>query len=142
MEKKSMEKTDFINKIKDRPLTGYLWLSNESIPSLKRIYDNAAIDTSVFDCEKSFVAEGLLYDDNAKLSYQIKFINGSYQIFENESEPKQGEEVSSKSYIAHRINGVKKLKFNQIYAPKEDKECCRNMQVLTLDRVVFVGFEK
>jgi len=135
-----MEKTDFINKIKDRPLTGYLWLSNESSP--KRIYDNAAIDTSVFDCEKSFVAEGLLYDETAKLSYQIKYINDSYQIFGNDAEPQQGEEVTPKSYIAHRINGVKKLKFNQIYAPKEDKECCLNMQVLTLDRVVFVGFEK
>lgn len=137
-----METTDFINKINNKPLTGYLWLSNESSPSQKRIYDNAAIDTSVFDCENPFVAEGLLYDNHAKLSYQIKFINGSYQIFENISEPQQGEVVTPKSYIAHRIDGVTKLKFNQIYTPKGDKECCLDMKVLTLDRVVFVGFEK
>ncbi len=74
--------------------------------------------------------------------YQIKFINGSYQIFENISEPQQGEVVTPKSYIAHRIDGVTKLKFNQIYTPKGDKECCLDMKVLTLDRVVFVGFEK
>ena len=123
-----MEKTEFINKIKDIPLMGYLWLSNEVKPS--RLYRNAKIDTSVFDVENPFVAEGLLYDESDNLSYQIKYIDGMYRIFELSTQ-KQNEDdvIEPKSYIAHRIDGVNKLKFAQIFTPKDDDGCI-DMKVL------------
>ena len=134
-----MEKTEFINKIKDIPLTGYLWLSNEAKPT--RVYHNAKIDTSVFDVENPFVAEGLLYDESNNLSYQIKYIDGIYRICEYSTQKQNEDDVlQEKSYIAHRINGVNKLKFIQIFTLQND-DGCMDMKVLKLDRVVFKGFE-
>lgn len=139
MEQKFMEKTEFLNKIKDTPLEGYLWLSDEHKPS--RIYRNAKIDTSVFDVENPFVTEGLLYDRANDLSYQIKYIDGNYRIFEHSTLKQNADDlIEEKTYIAHRIDGVKKLRFAQIFTPQADKDCM-NMKVLKLDRMVFKGFE-
>lgn len=134
-----MEKTDFINKIKDIPLTGYLWLSNEVKPS--RVYRNVKIDTSVFDVDNPFVAEGLLYDQANNLSYQIKYIDNKYRIFEGSTQKQNADDViEPKSFIAHSIDGVEKLKFAQFFTLQKDDGCI-DMKVLKLDRVVFVGFE-
>jgi CRISPR type III-associated protein (TIGR04423 family) len=44
------------------------------------------------------------------------------------------------SYLAHKIDGVKKLKFRQIWQSEEDS-LCEGMDVLEMKAQVFIGFE-
>ena len=116
---------------------GYLWMSNENKP---RIFAPAAmIDRTLLEGLNPFVAEGYLYNKEQGVSISIKSPNGrpcAHRFLVNAAD------FQSKSveYHAHRMDG-KHLLFLRYWAAKPDGACL-GMPVLTLDKMVFVGFKK
>jgi CRISPR type III-associated protein (TIGR04423 family) len=49
--------------------------------------------------------------------------------------------LTAKSYLPHRLEGVKKVHFKQVWLPVTDDNG-EGMEVLTLKAIVFCGFNK
>ena len=119
---------------------GYLWMSNENKP---RIFAPAAmIDRTLLEGLNPFVAEGYLYNKEQGVSISIKSPNGrpcAHRFLVNAVDF-HSEEVTPVEYHAHRMDG-NRLLFLRYWTAKPDGACL-DMPVLTLDKMVFVGFKK
>ena len=113
---------------------GYLWMSNENKP---RIFAPAAvIDRTLFEGINPFVVEGYLYNKEQGVP------NGrpcAHRFLVNAADF-HSEDVTPVEYHAHRMDG-NRLLFLRYWAAKPDGACL-DMPVLTLDKMVFVGFKK
>ncbi len=133
-------KVEKLNELKQIPdgiaFDGYVWLSDKKKPEVLR-----GEPFNFSDIEQNpFVVEALLYNAENEVSYHIRHA-GRYHIhkydLKNLSEGIKAEDVA---YLPHRLDGVTKCKFKQIWIPEEDSYC-EGMEVLTMKALVFVGFE-
>lgn len=119
---------------------GYLWMSNENKP---RIFAPAAmIDRTLLEGLNPFVAEGYLYNKEQGVSISIKSPNGrpcAHRFLVNPADF-HSEDVTPVEYQAHRMDG-KRLHFLRYWTAKPN-EACLGMEVLTVEKMVFVGFKK
>ena len=119
---------------------GYLWMSNENKP---RVFSPAAvISRTPLETQNPFVVEGYLYNKEQGVSISIKSPNGrpcAHRFLVNAADF-QSEDVTPVEYHAHRMDG-NRLLFLRYWAAKPDGACL-DMPVLTLDKMVFVGFKK
>lgn len=124
-----------LTDIPKRPYTGYIWKSDQRYPEVL----DGTKDVTVTAEENPFIVEALLFDEGANISVMVKH-TGSYLIkeFDLKALPKKAKKVP-KEYFSHRLDGVKKMKFKQIWLPEED-ENCKGMEVLKLNATVFTGF--
>ena len=106
-----------------------------------------------------FVIEGNLWDADNMTSIMIRYVDGEYIVrptwvskeelegISSEKAYKSGNSNSNsmattlKKYLAHRIEGVKCLRFLQYWQAESD-EMCKGMKVLRPSKLVFIGFDK
>lgn len=126
------------HNISSAKYVGYIWFSDQTKP---QVFDGTTEHSlTLTDGENPFVVEGRLWDNEKRRSVSIKFVDERYIVSEymvTEDDIKDG----TVSYIAHRINGVRHLKFLRIWRRTQD-HLCEDMDTLQLQNVVFVGFEK
>lgn len=116
---------------------GYLWRSDQTSPDT--FYGTEAMEQTLTDGENPFIVEGQLWDNEQQKSISIRYVDGEYKVSETQVAPEQ-QKQSAVSYIAHRIENVRKLKFLRIWEEAIDP-LCEGMSTLRLKKTVFVGFK-
>lgn len=118
---------------------GYLWWSDQQKP---KVYQDELIDICLDETENPFVVEGLLYDEENKESYSVKYVDGLYLINKYKVDESDFINIDNeeKSYLSNRM-GDRWLKFIRYWEEKEDRNCM-DMPVLTLTKNVFIGFDE
>lgn len=135
MEMKGINRIGTVAEIPNGNYQGYYWLSNAETP----VMINGKIDSTQIKINP-FIIEGMLWDEKAKKSIMITH-TGSYQIFEYDLNEIEGEMVE-KEYMAHRLNGVSKVCFKQLWQAEKDANCAgADMKVLKMKAQIFVGFK-
>ncbi len=135
MEQKSIAmKIDSLAKIPDFNYEGYVWFSNEKSP--ERLDNKPFTYRSI--PENPFIIEALLWASKEKIAIHIvhtdKYLIHKYEAIDDK--------MDIVKYLPHhRLNGVKKVKFKQLWIPESDP-LCEGMEVLTMKAQIFVGFEK
>lgn len=140
--------TDYntLTEIPERKYQGYIWYSDgQQQQGDKKGKPDVLKGDTLFkfteDHLNPFVVEAVLYysDGNEEKSIIIRH-TGKYQIteFDLKNLP-DGAELNTKTYFAHRIDGIKKLNFKQLWLPEPDSNC-EGMEVLTLKAHIFTGF--
>ncbi len=128
-----------INEIKKRKYEGYLWFSDQEKPKVlkEEEYDFSQLTEN----ENPFIVEGMLFCKEENISIMIRH-TGKYHIceFDLNKLEKKGAEFEDIEYLPHRLNGVKKVKFKQLWLPEKD-ENCEKMEVLKMKALIFTGFE-
>ena len=134
-----------MNKIEikiEKGCYGYLWMSNQPNPTV--IYDES-VELSLDNNSNPFVVEGHLYVKD-KLSYSIKYVDGSYILkrYDLTSLPKEWvKEDGVRKFVANRLKKddltIDEIYFKQYWVPKED-DLCNGMKTLQPGALVFVGF--
>jgi CRISPR type III-associated protein (TIGR04423 family) len=132
----SVKKYNQLNEIPKLTFEGYVWMSDEESP---KVLFNETFDFKNIMINP-FIIEALLYNETEKTSIHIQH-TGEYQIFEYDLKNLSEEQLVAKSYLPHRLEGVEKVNFKQLWIPEPD-ENCENMEVLTLKAIVFCGFKK
>jgi len=118
---------------------GYLWWSDQQKP---KVYQDELIDICLDETENPFVVEGLLYDEENKESYSVKYVDGLYLINKYKVDESDFINIDNeeKSYLSNRMDD-RWLKFIRYWEEKEDRNCM-DMPVLTLTKNVFIGFDE
>lgn len=114
---------------------GYIWFSDADKPIVLKdeTYDFSTISVN------PFIIEALLYNEQKEVSIHIQHAD-NYQITEYHLNHFDKAEVADVEYLPHRLSGVEKVKFKQIWLP-EPEENCQGMEVLNLKAIVFCGFK-
>jgi CRISPR type III-associated protein (TIGR04423 family) len=155
---------------KDIAYEGYLWLSDSTTPivvtkhitspvianEVKQSHNDIPVIANEVkqshkqeiasclamtnDNSNPFIVEGHLYAPKEQLSYSIRYTDGRHIVIEYDLNKDVPKDIDEKSFIAHRLPGVSKLKFHQYW--KEQKDAlCEGMTTLVPADYVFVGFE-
>lgn len=143
-------KTD---KIESAKYQGYYWMSDKTNPTL---LDNNSEFYDALNPEcNPFIVEALLYDEENKVSYSIKYVDGRYIVnrWDNVSkECKNDNEYTLVSFYPNRLkdkdgNKIAKLYFLQHWVEVNDPACAGDqndensgMAVLQPKELIFVGF--
>ena len=128
-----------INEIKKRKYEGYLWFSDREKP---KVLKEEEYDFSKHtEKENPFIVEGMLFCKEENVSVMIRH-TGKYHIceFDFEKLKKKGAEFEDVKYLPYRLDGIKKLKFKQLWLPEPDANC-EDMEVLKMKALIFTGFE-
>lgn len=134
-----------VDNIEQGFFEGYYWKSDENIPHTLM---NEEFNIDLLSCKNPFIIEAQLYNEKAKVSYSLKYVDGEYLIhkWDNVFPKMDSEEYTQISFFPNRIGEDKdikglKLTFLQHWvAEKDDK--CNGMKVLQPKELVFVGFNK
>jgi CRISPR type III-associated protein (TIGR04423 family) len=133
-----IKKIDNLETLSGIPFEGYVWLSDAKTPIV--LHENT------FDFAQHqgnpFIIEALLFDPTSKKSIHITH-DGAQHIVEYDLTTLKngGFEIVNKEYMPHRMEGVERLHFVQLWKDEED-ELCNNFMVKTLKATVFCGFKK
>lgn len=133
-----IKKIDSLDALSEIPFEGYVWLSDAKQPEV--------LQENNFDFAKHqgnpFIIEALLFDPNSKKSVHITH-DGTQHIVEYDLPALKngGFEFVHKDYMPHRMEGIERLHFVQLWKDEED-ELCNNYMVKTLKATVFCGFKK
>lgn len=119
---------------------GYLWMSDMDKPTI--IEGTLPLEDNLLkEAANPFIAEGFLYNEAARLSYSLKYVDGQTRVYKYELEDKDFEDDDNvKEYYGNRM-GDRRLKFREIWEPVPDA-ACEGMAVLQLRITVFIGFKK
>jgi CRISPR type III-associated protein (TIGR04423 family) len=87
-----------------------------------------------------FIIEALLYCEEEDVSLTIRHTS-KYHINEiNLNNLPEGVELEDIDYLPHRLQGVDKVCFKQLWIPEND-ENCEGWSVLKMKALVFTGFK-
>jgi len=125
-----------LSEIKHRKYTGYIWMSDQKTPE---VLINEEFDFSTIGLNP-FIVEALLYNKEEDISLTIRH-TGKYHINEiNLKKLPEGAELVDVAYLPHRIEGVDKVQFKQLWIP-EDDENRNDLPVLKMKALAFTGFK-
>ena len=136
-----------MNNINDIDFTltyeGYLWMSDENRP---RVFGpESKVDYHLFDTRNPFVVEGYLFNKQTGISISIKYIDGQYHIYRNiiQDTDLNSKDVDTVYYLTQRMktSGKEWAKFLRYWKEKADSSCL-DMNVLEVEKEVFIGFIK
>lgn len=130
-----------IQNIEKAKYEGYIWWSDKDRPTV--YYGEEEVELSLNDGKNPFIIEGNLWDKASKKSIFIRYVDGQY--FTNETTVKEEdrnnkERCTEKSFIAHRIDGIRVLRFLQYWETFKDP-LCEKMETLRPEKLVFIGFD-
>lgn len=132
MKKTKEEIVRYINTLKG--YEGYVQFSHRPIDRERDIfYDNKEVK---IEDEKGFIYEA--HFCNGIESIAIRQINGSWLVSTTDIPEIKSEDTQS--YISDIESFNHNIKMAQIWKTEED-DLCADMQVMKLEKVVFVGFE-
>ena len=124
-----------LSEIKNRKYSGYIWMSDAKEP---KVLNQEKFDFSNVGVNP-FIIESLLYCEEEKISLTIRH-TGKYHINEIDlNDLPDGAELEDVEYLPHRLKGVDKVCFKQLWIPEED-ENCEGWPVLKMKALVFTGF--
>lgn len=126
-----MGKIETITEIPVANYQGYIWYSDSDHP--ETFNGDEELDPN----ENPFIIEGNLWDEATSTSISIRYIDGKYYI--HRTTLTSEERKNYKTYVAHRIDGYKYLRFVQLWEPHPDP-MCEGMEVLEPSKLVFIGF--
>ncbi|WP_259015106.1 TIGR04423 family type III CRISPR-associated protein [Emticicia fluvialis] len=127
-------KLNLLTDIPDYQYEGYVWMSDKQKPE---VFMNKPFNANGHQ-QNPFIIEGLLWAKKEKVSIHIRH-TGKYLIHKYEMNDQDlSEDINQ--YLAHKIEGIKKLKFKQVWEPEKDP-FCEDMEVLKMKALVFIGFE-
>ena len=114
--------------------TGYVWYSDQKNPEILK--EQALL---VQTDNSKFIIEALLHDGVSKSIHIIH--THQYQITKYDLTKKSQYKTQEIEFIAvgRMQDQVKKIKFLQIWAPKDTANCV-GLKVLNLQATIFVGF--
>jgi len=123
---------------------GYVWLSDREKPE---ILNNQTFDFSKYEEGANlFIIEALLYNKENDKSVHITH-TGKYHIQPfNLGDLSQDSELVDVNYLPHRLEGIKKVCFKQLWVPESDENCKiddngNGMKVLKMKGLIFTGFD-
>jgi CRISPR type III-associated protein (TIGR04423 family) len=127
-----------LNDISSVNYEGYIWMSDETEPT---VLNNKSFDFSIIETNP-FIVEALLFDAKNKISIHVTH-DGAYKInsFDLNKLKEQKIELVEKEYLPHRLKGVEKVHFVQLWKEENDP-LCNDFPVLELKATVFCGFKK
>ena len=125
-----------LSEIKNRKYSGYIWMSDAKEP---KVLNNKEFDFSTIGVNP-FIIEALLYCEEKKTSLTIRH-TGKYHIIEIVlNDLPEGAELEDVEYLPHRLKGVDKVCFKQLWVPEKDDNC-EAWPVLKMKALVFTGFK-
>ncbi len=137
-----------INEIPKRKYEGYIWLSDQKEP---KVLHKEPVDFSkpipykgkdydfTIENHNPFIIEALLYCEEENISVTVKH-TGKYHIHEIDlKKTSEGAVLETVEYLPHRLNGVSKVYFKQLWLPEPD-ENCNDWDVLKMKALIFTGF--
>jgi CRISPR type III-associated protein (TIGR04423 family) len=132
-----MKKYNNISEIPARNYEGYIWdADNKGKPKI--YFGDKLVDVAKFN-PSSYIIEALLHCKESKKSIHIRHA-GEELIHEFDlSHPSVDAEI--KEYLPHRLDGVEKVCFKQLWEEEKDSYC-EGMPVLKMKALIFAGFEK
>ena len=129
-----MNKETILKKIIEKNYVGYIWGSNSKEPIVLNAKHVSIADIDV----KGYIIEALLYCEEDNTSLIIRH-SGKYHMHEFKLDEFGEENLLDVEYLPHRLNGVEKVCFKQLWLPEQD-EHCEDMEVLKMKALVFTGF--
>jgi len=131
-----MDTINNLTEIPPKAYEGYIWYSDSTLPRVLR--------GDLFSFEENhrnpFVAEALLFCRNDNTSIMVRH-TGRYIISTyNLNDVPDNSRWIDKEYLPHKLDGIKKVCFKQLWVPEEDP-LCEHMQVLNMKAVIFTGFD-
>ncbi len=147
-----------MHTIKEAKYEGYLWWSDSKKPVV--YYGTDILSLQFDDNDNPFIIEGNLWDKERRISIYIRYVDGKHIIRHSnvttdelkgiDDRKLNGDNISYplvattiKNFIAHRIPGVKELRFLQYWETATDNEnMCEGMVALQPSKLVFIGFKK
>lgn len=140
------KKYNTISEIPERNYQGYVWLSDQKEP--KVLFDEEYDFSKHNETENPFIIEALLYAEDENISVSVKH-TGKYCIHEMDlrnlpegavlEEYADNDNKRKLQYLPHRLPGVLKVKFKQLWLPVPD-ENCEDWDVLKMKVLIFTGF--
>ncbi len=123
---------------------GYLWWSDKENPD---VYQNQSIITQEEKpiwptmSTNPFIVEGNLWDRINKISYLIRFIDGTYLVYKFDLLNIDYKEIIEFSYLPYRMpDSIIKLYFKEVWTSKKDP-LCNGFDVLQPVFIAFTGFK-
>ncbi|WP_278581421.1 TIGR04423 family type III CRISPR-associated protein [Prevotella denticola] len=127
----------------DLPYEGYLWMSNKNHPCV--YCPESLIDRGLFDGHNPFVAEGYLFNHEKGISISIKYVDGRYRIYIDKVKPSDfnSKDTDRLCYLTQRMDHSDALwaEFLRYWTETPDP-ACHSMNVLEIEKELFVGFKK
>lgn len=126
-----------------RRYDGYVWMSDAASPM---VLEGDALPGCFAEGRNPFVAEALLWDAEARLSYSVRHVGNETlcQRYEVAEADLGGGEENEVVYASHRMGG-RGLRFLEYWEPRQcgDRETCpEGMPTLEMTKRVFVGFKQ
>lgn len=114
---------------------GYLWYSDKKKPEQR-----TSISKEDFK-NLPFIVEGNFYSEQEQISISIKHRDGAYFIYRADLKNLKGDQKTEQAYIAHDLDGVKKIKMLQYWEESPEDELLAGMKTLVPSWQAFVGFD-
>lgn len=133
-----MGKIEKITEIPKAKYQGYIWRSDSDSPKVHTGDEEYGGFTPNPD-ENPFIIEGNLWDEATGASISIRYVDGKYYIHKMTEVKGNTDHSTIKTFVAHRIDGYKYLRFVQLWEPRPDP-MCEGMEVLEPSKLVFIGF--
>ena len=115
---------------------GYLWYSDAAKPEQKTNISKEDFKTI------PFIVEGNLYSKEKEISISISFRDGEYFIYSAELKGLNDDQLTRQEYVAHDLNGIKKIKMIQYWEESNPDELLAGMRTLLPAWRAFTGFIK
>lgn len=120
----------------DLEYEGYLWYSNQQKPvKVTKIKRDDFSDLP-------FIVEGNLYAEDKGISIAIKNIDGDYFITQGNVVDLPEDQLTHQEFVAHKLDGVEKIKMIQFWEESENDELLEGMKTLKPCWRAFIGFKK
>lgn len=132
-----MGKIETITKIPKAKYQGYIWRSNSDRPEVLTGDKEYGGFTPNPD-GNPFIIEGNLWNEANSTSISIRYVDGRYYIHRT-TLTGNTDHSTIKTFVAHRIDEYKYLRFVQLWETREDP-MCEGMEVLEPSKLVFIGF--
>ncbi len=130
-----MDRIERITEIPEAKYQGYIWYSDCDRP--KVLTGDEEYGGTLDPTANPFIIEGNLWDEDTRTSVSIRYVDGQYYIHQTKLTAEGLKKYNT--YVAHRIDDYKYLRFAQLWETRKDP-MCENMEVLEPSKLVFIGF--
>lgn len=118
---------------------GYYWLSDATKPEV--MTTAVALSKDLIDEKRNpFVVEANFVSEDGAKSVFMTHVDGHLRVTVTDTATPEGAEDEEENLVAHRMDGVAKLRFVRRWVRRDD-ELCLGWPSLVPERRIFKGFE-
>lgn len=122
----------------DVTLQGYLWYSDQRKPEIIA----GPLDLKSKLTGLPFVVEGMLYDDQSKISYRVLHLNGKNTIQKIDLSDLSGVEHDEQIYFTRRVNSYERYRMIEAWKEQSSLQGLPEFKSLIPSWSAFKGFVK